>query len=54
MMVAAKTITATVIDLFKNQELIVKAKVEFKNRRGLNFIYKPLLGNRPPSLNYRK
>ena len=54
MMVAAKTITATVIDLFKNQELIVKAKVEFKNRRGLNFIYKPLLGNRPPALNYRK
>jgi aminobenzoyl-glutamate utilization protein B len=54
MMVAAKTITATVIDLFKNQELIVRAKVEFKNRRGVNFIYKPLLGDRPPALNYRK
>ena len=54
MMVAAKTITATVIDLFKNQELIVRAKAEFKNRRGVNFIYKPLLGDRPPALNYRK
>jgi aminobenzoyl-glutamate utilization protein B len=54
MMVAAKTLTATVIDLFNNQQLIVKAKAEFKNRRGANFIYKPLLGNRPPALNYRK
>jgi aminobenzoyl-glutamate utilization protein B len=31
-----------------------QAKAEFKNRRGANFIYKPLLGNRPPALNYRK
>lgn len=54
MMVAAKTLTATVIDLFNNQQLIVKAKAEFNNRRGVNFIYKPLLGNRPPALNYRK
>jgi len=54
MMVAAKTLTATVIDLFNNQQLIMKAKAEFNNRRGVNFIYKPLLGNRPPALNYRK
>tara|TARA_B100001059_G_C17769539_1_gene547581 strand:- start:791 stop:1057 length:267 start_codon:yes stop_codon:yes gene_type:complete len=54
MMVAAKTLTATVIDLFNNQQLIVKAKAEFNNRRGVNFIYKPLLGNRLPALNYRK
>ena len=31
-----------------------KATVEFNNRRGKNFIYKPLLGNRPPALDYRK
>lgn len=54
MMVAAKTLTATAIDLFKNKELIEKATVEFNNRRGKNFIYKPLLGNRPPALDYRK
>ena len=54
MMVAAKTLTATAIDLFKNKELIEKATVEFNNRRGKDFIYKPLLGNRPPALDYRK
>ena len=54
MMVAAKTITATAIDLFQNKELIEKATLEFNNRRGKSFIYKPLLGNRPPALDYRK
>ena len=54
MMVAAKTLTATAIDLFQNKELIEKATVEFNNRRGKKFIYKPLLGNRPPALDYRK
>ena len=54
MMVAAKTLTATAIDLFQNKELIKKATVEFNKRRGKDFIYKPLLGNRPPALDYRK
>lgn len=54
MMVAAKTLTATAIDLFSNQELIKKAKEEFKQKRGKDFVYKPLLGDRPPALDYRK
>lgn len=54
MMVAAKTLTATALDLFSNQELITKAKIEFEERRGSDFVYKPLLGNRPPALDYRK
>ncbi|PCJ93215.1 MAG: amidohydrolase [Flavobacteriaceae bacterium] len=53
MMVAAKTLTLTAIDLFKDPKLIDKAKVEFIKRRGTDFEYIPLLGNRPPALNYR-
>ncbi len=54
MMIAAKTLTATAIDLFENPELIKKAKAEFEERRGKDFAYKPLLGDRPPALDYRK
>lgn len=54
MMVAAKTLTLTAIDLFASQELIAKAKAEFFERRGSEFVYIPLLGDRPPALDYRK
>ncbi|MGB5819431.1 MAG: amidohydrolase [Saonia sp.] len=54
MMVAAKTLTLTAIDLFKNKDLIVKAKEEFMERRGADFVYIPLLGDRTPALDYRK
>lgn len=53
MMVAAKTLTLTAIDLFKNKELVAKAKSEFIKRRGADFKYIPLLGDRPPALDYR-
>lgn len=53
MMVAAKTLTLTAIDLFKNKELVAKAKAEFIERRGADFKYIPLLGDRPPALDYR-
>jgi len=54
MMVAAKTLTLTAIDLMANQELINQAKAEFLERRGADFVYIPLLGDRPPALDYRK
>ncbi|WP_350287051.1 amidohydrolase [uncultured Croceitalea sp.] len=54
MMVAAKTLTATAIDLFSDKKLIERAKAEFEERRGSDFVYEPLLGNRPPALDYRK
>ncbi len=54
MMVAAKTLTLTAIDLFKNKDLVAKAKEEFIERRGVDFVYAPLLGDRPPALDYRK
>ncbi len=53
MMVAAKTLTATTIELFSNTEIIAKAKKEFETRRGADFIYTPLIGDRKPALNYR-
>jgi len=53
MMVAAKTLTLTAIDLYKDQDLIKKAREEFLERRGPNFKYIPLLGDREPALDYR-
>ncbi|MBL7737400.1 MAG: amidohydrolase [Chitinophagaceae bacterium] len=53
MMVAAKTMALTAIDLLLDPEEIKKAKTEFDQARGDNFIYEPLLGNREPALNYR-
>ena len=53
MMVAAKTLTSTAIDLFSNPKAISEAKAEFLERRGKEFKYIPLLGDRPPALNYR-
>ena len=53
MMVAAKTIALTGIDLIDNPELVAAAKKEFLEKRGDDFIYTPLLGDRKPALNYR-
>lgn len=54
MLVAAKTLTATALDLFSNDDLINQAKKEFNDRRGEDFVYVPLLGDRAPALDYRK
>ncbi len=53
MMVAAKTLTRTAIELFENPALVAKAKTEFLERRGPDFKYVPLLGDRTPALDYR-
>jgi aminobenzoyl-glutamate utilization protein B len=52
MMVAAKTLSFTAIDLFTNPILIKKAKEEFIQTKG-DYQYKALLGDRKPALNYR-
>jgi aminobenzoyl-glutamate utilization protein B len=52
MMVAAKTMTLTAIDLYTNLSLIDKATQEFKQQLG-SYQYKALLGDRKPALNYR-
>lgn len=53
MMVAAKTLAGTAMDLFKNPALIDAAKAEWTKRKGAEFKYKALLGDRKPALNYR-
>ena len=53
MMVAAKTMALTAVDLFTNPAVIEKAKEEFKKSTDGGFQYKPLLGDRKPALNYR-
>ena len=53
MMIAAKTMAISAIDLFLNPELIKKAKEEFNAKRGTDFKYESLLGTRKPALNYR-
>jgi aminobenzoyl-glutamate utilization protein B len=52
MLVAAKTMALTAIDLFSKPTVIIKAKEEFIKSVG-DYQYKPLLGDRKPALNYR-
>lgn len=54
MMVAAKTLTLTGIELLKNPDLVSDARAEFEERRGPDFEYIPLLGDREPALDYRE
>ena len=54
MMVAAKTIALTAIDLFNAPGMIEEAWAELRTRRGADFRYQALLGDRPPALDYRK
>jgi aminobenzoyl-glutamate utilization protein B len=54
MMVASKTIALTAIDLFKNPELCEKAKKELAKKRGKDFKYEAMLGDRKPPLDYRQ
>jgi aminobenzoyl-glutamate utilization protein B len=50
---AAKTMSATAVEIFSNPEIIQQAKQELEARVGESFEYKALLGNRKPPLNYR-
>jgi aminobenzoyl-glutamate utilization protein B len=50
---AAKTITATAIDIFKDPSIVKSAKKELDERVGKDFVYKALLGDRDPPLSYR-
>lgn len=54
MMVAAKTMALTMMDLFTDPPVIAKAKAEFDTRRGTNFAYKSRLDREKPALDYRK
>jgi aminobenzoyl-glutamate utilization protein B len=54
MMVAAKTMALTAIDLFSDPRHVAKARAEFDAKRGPSFIYHTRLEGRKPALDYRK
>ncbi|MBK1438551.1 amidohydrolase [Parapedobacter sp. ISTM3] len=49
----AKVFALTAIDLYTKPTLINEVKEEFESRRGANFRYESLLGDRAPALDYR-
>ena len=50
---AAKALAFTMYDLLTEPNLIVAAQEEFLRRRGPNYVYEPLVGDREPPLDYR-
>ena len=53
MMIAAKTLALTGMQLLDSPKLIQAARENFIEKRGKDFIYKPMLGDRKPALDYR-
>ena len=53
MMMAAKSMALTAIDLYTNPALLEGAWKEFKGKTE-GFTYEALIGDRPPALDYRK
>jgi len=54
MVVAAKTLAMTAVDLFTDPELRSAARAEYAERVGPDFEYVSLVGDRPPPLDYRR
>jgi aminobenzoyl-glutamate utilization protein B len=54
MLIAAKTLALTAVDLFDAPEVIEEARTELLERRGPDFEYWSLVGDRDPPLDYRK
>jgi aminobenzoyl-glutamate utilization protein B len=50
---AARTLSTAAIRLFTDPALRDAARAEFRQRRGDDFVYEALLGDRPPPLDYR-
>ena len=51
---AAKTLALAGIEILQNEELREAAAAEHAEKLGENFYYEPLLGDRPPPLDYRE
>jgi aminobenzoyl-glutamate utilization protein B len=54
MWVAARTLALTAVALFQDPGRLAAARAEFEQRRGPDFHYQPLLGERAPPLDYRR
>jgi len=52
--VAAKTLALAGATLFRSPELLTKAQAELEAKRGPDFAYKAMVGDRPPPLDYRR
>ncbi len=53
MIVAAKTLAMSAVDLLTRPDLVAAARAEFEDRRGPNYAYVSLVGDRAPPLDYR-
>lgn len=53
MALAAKALALTAVDLYTDPQIIAAAHTELERRRGENFEYHALLGDRDPPLDYR-
>jgi aminobenzoyl-glutamate utilization protein B len=53
LIVAGKVFANSAIELFNNPKLVQEIKAEFDQRRGSDFKYEALLGDRKPALDYR-
>jgi aminobenzoyl-glutamate utilization protein B len=54
MNVASQTLALAGRELFTRPDILAKARAEFDERRGSDFQYRALLGDRAPALDYRK
>ncbi len=54
MNVASQTLALMGHELFTRPELLAAARAEFEKRRGPDFRYEPMLGDRAPALDYRR
>jgi len=52
--VAAKTLALTAADLLTDPATIAKAQAELGERRGADFVYQAMVGDRAPPLDYRR
>ena len=54
MILAAKSIALSAVDLYTDPSIMTKAKAELDQLKGKDFKYESLLGDREPPLDYRK
>ena len=54
MILAAKVLAVTAVELLQDSERLREARGELERRRGEDFVYAALLGDRSPPLDYRK
>jgi aminobenzoyl-glutamate utilization protein B len=50
---AAQTLALSAAEIMQSPDVIAKAKAELLKRRGPDFVYRPMVGDRKPALDYR-